>query len=272
MSARRASHAAAAAVVTVLLSLVLAGPSAPQATGEARAANRLTVYLVRGAQLTPVRRVTPSTAAVARAALTSLLTGPSATERRAGIGSTIPAGTALRSVAVRGGVAEVDLSSRFETGGGSTSMLLRVAQVVYTLTQFPTIRRVAFRIDGARVEAIGGEGVIVAPPVDRDDFQSQAPPILVEQPLPGDTVGSRLVVRGSANVFEARLVIELRRTSGQLVERVRISASAGTGTRGAFVARLDIPATVARARVVVYANSPKNGRPIHRVAVAVSVS
>ena len=54
-------------------------------------------------------------------------------------------------------------------------MRLRVAQVVYTLTQFPTIQRVAFALDGTPVEAIGGEGVVVWPPVGRAAFQDLAP-------------------------------------------------------------------------------------------------
>jgi spore germination protein GerM len=49
-------------------------------------------------------------------------------------------------------------------------MQLRVAQIVYTLTEFPIIERVRFRIDGAPVAAIGGEGVVVQPPVAREDF------------------------------------------------------------------------------------------------------
>jgi len=49
-------------------------------------------------------------------------------------------------------------------------MLTRVAQVVYTVTQFPAVQRVAFRLDGKPVSAIGGEGVVVDPPVTHADF------------------------------------------------------------------------------------------------------
>jgi len=48
-------------------------------------------------------------------------------------------------------------------------MLTRVAQVVYKVTQFPAVQRVAFLLDGKPVSAIGGEGV-VDPPVTRAAF------------------------------------------------------------------------------------------------------
>lgn len=229
----------------------------------------LAVYLVRGERVAPVRRLVPHTRAVARAALAALLRGPTADERRRGYRTAVPAGTSLRGVVLSGGVATVDLSRRFESGGGSLSMLLRVAQVVHTLTQFPSVERAAFELDGRPVGAIGGEGVIVSPPVGRKAFEGQAPPILVEQPLPGDRVGRTIVVRGTANVFEARLVAELRGPGGVLLVRRQVLASAGTGVRGSFSVRLAAASSARRLEVVVYARSPKNGAPIHRVSVPV---
>ena len=79
-----------------------------------------------------------------------------------------------RAVAASCG-AEVDLSAAFASGGGSLSMLTRVAQAVYTLTAFPTVHAVRFLIEGERVDAIGGEGVIVDPPPTRADLPGQAP-------------------------------------------------------------------------------------------------
>lgn len=255
----------AVAALTLLAALLVAG-----AAGRAQpsAPTKLTVYLVRGEHLAPVRRAVPRTPAVARAALAALLRGPTAAERAAGYSTCVPAGTALRGVHVSGRVATVDLTRRFQSGGGSLSMLLRVAQVVYTATQFTAVERVAFRLDGRPVEAIGGEGVVVSPPVGRADFDGQAPAILVERPLPGDLVGATVVVAGTANVFEARLVVELRSPGGRLLHRHAFSASAGTGTRGKF--RTQVAAPKGTFTVVVYAPSPKNGAPIHTVRVPVT--
>jgi len=101
------------------------------------------------------------------AALRRLLAGPSAAERAKGIVSEIPTGTGLRSVTLNGDVAAVDLTAAFSAGGGSTSMLARVWQVVYTATQVPEVRAVQILIGGRHVRALGGEGVMIDRPIER---------------------------------------------------------------------------------------------------------
>ncbi len=100
-------------------------------------------------------------------ALRALLAGPTPDEQRRGIVSEIPPGTALRSVRVQGGTAVVDLTSSFARGGGSTSMQARVWQVVYTGTQSRAASRVQILLDGRRVPALGGEGVLIGAPLRR---------------------------------------------------------------------------------------------------------
>ena len=148
--------------------------TAPSTT-TAPAAIPVDVFFIRDERVAPAsREVTPP--AVARGAMEALLAGPTAADQAGGLTSSIPAGTRLLGLRVTpAGVAEVDLSGEFASGGGSLSMLTRVAQVVYTLTSFPTVRSVRFLIDGERVEAIGGEGVIVDHPLTRDDVAGQAP-------------------------------------------------------------------------------------------------
>lgn len=261
-----------AGVVGAVTLLVLAVGSVGTGASTSARATPLTVYLVRGMHVAPVRRLLVTNGAPARAALRALLRGPTAVERSSGYSTAIPAGTALRSVTVAGGLATVDASGRFASGGGSTSMLLRVAQVVYTTTQFGGVDRVAFKLDGTLVRSVGGEGIVTLPPVARSSFESQAPPILVERPLPGDRVSNRVVVRGTANVFEARLVVELQTTGGTIVARRLVSATSGTGVRGTFAAALGSPARFRQAVVVVYTRSAKDGRPIGVVRIPVRLS
>jgi germination protein M len=227
------------------------------------------VYLVRSEHVSPVRRVVGPTPAVARAALAALMRGPTRAERRAGYSSAVPAGTGLRGIVLSGGIATLDLTRRFESGGGSLSMLLRVAQVVYTATQFPAVRGVAFRLDGRPVRAVGGEGVVVSPSVGRGQFEGQAPMILVERPLPGDAVGSTVRVSGTANVFEAQLVVDVRAAGGALLARRLVTATAGAGTRGSFDVSIRLPHGSRARTVVAYARSPKDGRPIAVVRIPV---
>src|SRR5687768_15194686 len=86
--------------------------------------------------LVPVLRTVPRSTAVATAAVRQLLLGPSSVERAATprVRTTIPAGVTLRGVRIGSGLATVDLSGRFDDGGGSASMMGRLAQLTYTLT------------------------------------------------------------------------------------------------------------------------------------------
>ena len=252
--------------------LVLAGmESTLPAAGPVPSGSSVVVYLVRGEHVAPVRRVVVRTAAPARASLTALLAGPTATERRLGYTTAIPAPTRLRSVSLSDRVLTVDLSSRFAAGGGSASMLLRVAQLVYTATAFPSVDRVAFRLDGKPVGAIGGEGVVVRPPVNRSTFEAEAPAILVEQPLPGDRVSTRLRIRGSANVFEAQFEIDVVTPSGARLAHRAVLASAGTGTRGGFDVTIPLASAARRLVVVAYDRSAKDGARIDLVRVPVTL-
>jgi spore germination protein GerM len=119
--------------------------------------------------LVGVQRPAASGVAAARveAALRRLLAGPSVAERAKGIVSEIPTGTGLRSVTLNGDVAAVDLTAAFSAGGGSTSMLARVWQVVYTATGIPEVHAVQILIAGRHVAALGGEGVMIDRPIAR---------------------------------------------------------------------------------------------------------
>jgi len=105
--------------------------------------------------------------ALAASTLRALLAGPSRSERSRGLLTEIPAGTVLRDVTINGGLATVDLGVSFAQGGGSTSMLARVWQVVYTATQFPEVASVQFLIGGRRVDTLGGEGLMIGAPLRR---------------------------------------------------------------------------------------------------------
>jgi len=265
------------ATVAMLCALLAAGcdggSTAETATGSTTTTatetrpvmSSVAVYLLRDGKVSPVRRTIESTPAVARAALTELLKGPTAGERADGLATAIPSGTALRDISLSDGVATVDVDGTFDDGGGSASMLGRVAQIVATLTRFPTIERVAFRIDGEPVQAVGGEGVVVDPPVGRRAIEEQTPQILVESPLPGDTVRSPIRLRGTANVFEATVSIDVRGANGKLLKRTFTTATSGTGTRGTFDTEVALPNGTGPVTVVAYESSAEDGRPLHVV-------
>jgi hypothetical protein len=135
------------AVAVAVLGLVLAGcgsdhavslgpapktssTSAADVTDTLRAPLSLEVWFVRAGRLVAASRTHVATRRVAAAALMALLGGPTASERAAGVTSAVPAGTRLLAVSIKRGVATVDLTSDYQSGGGSLSMQLRLGQVV----------------------------------------------------------------------------------------------------------------------------------------------
>lgn len=128
------------------------------------------VFLPRGEQVEALSRSVPRVPRIGTAALEQLLAGPTADEQAAGYGTEIPDGTRLRNLAITDGVATVDLSSTFESGGGTLALTIRVAQVVCTLDQFPTVDGVRFALDGTLVDVLSGDGLIVDEPVSCDDY------------------------------------------------------------------------------------------------------
>ncbi|MFC7614544.1 GerMN domain-containing protein [Actinokineospora soli] len=155
--------------------------SAPSPSAEPGAVVAGAVYFLRGERVVPVRRELAGPG-VAASAVRELLAGPSASERAAGMSSSVPDGTALRGVSLAGGTATVDLSGRYDDGGGTLSMTSRLAQVVFTLTQFSTVERVQFRVDGVPVREFGGEGIVLDRPRTRADFEELTPEVLVDSP------------------------------------------------------------------------------------------
>lgn len=210
----------------------------------------VSVYFLQGEELIVGESREPTTEGVAGEALRELLEGPNDFEQDVGLTSAIPSGTRLIGVDIDDGVARIDLSDEFESGGGSQSMQARVAQVVYTATQFAQVDRVRILIDGEEVDAIGGEGLVVEEPLAREDFEfggdfgdaSLVPPVLVEEPRLGEQVDSPVRIVGTANVFEATFQVEVVDGDGLIVAEQTVMATSGTGERGTFDAIVDFEA------------------------------
>jgi len=234
---------------------------APAATTE------LLVYFMRGEKLGAARRSVPRTAGVAAAAMRQLVAGPTSAEAAAGLGTSIPTGTRLRGVTIAAGVATVDLSARYASGGGSLSMFSRLGQVVYTLTQFPSVTSVRFSLDGKPVTEFSGEGIVLDRPQTRGDYEGVTPAILVERPAVGEIASLPLRVTGTANVFEAVVSYEVRDGTGAVLAHGTTMASCGTGCRGAFAQTIAVRPTTARGTLVMFEVSAKDGSRINVVRV-----
>ena len=232
----------------------------------------VSLYFVRGEFLGIGNARTAPANAAARTAMRRLLAGPTPSEKRIGLSSEIPKGTRLRGVTIANGVATVNLSREFESGGGALTMTLRVAQVVNTLTQFNGVNAVAFKIEGKTVESIGGEGVMVAPSVGRADFESTLPPIMLETPMPQGKIRTPVLLSGSANVFEATFTVRIKDASGKVIAEQPVKAISGTGTRGTFSTLVAFKATKhGKGSLTVFETSAKKGTPINVIKIPVKL-
>ncbi len=247
---------------------VSTSPNASSTTTLAEDTMTLNVYYSRDEKVCAATRTLPKTQEVGAAAVEALLEGPTATEKEAGLVTNIPEGTTLLGLEIQNRIATVDLSKEYESGGGSLSMFMRLTEVVFTLTQFPTVDGVKFKLDGKPIDVLGGEGIIIDHPMSRADFEDMSPAILVESPTVGNTVSSPLRVTGTANVFEAVFRINIVNWDGLIIADEIVTASSGTGTRGTF--DVTIPFTVDRAglgSLIVFSDSPKDGSQINVVEI-----
>lgn len=247
-----ASTVTTAAPLTSTTAAPLTTTTAPAATMDVR------VYFMRGEKLDVAHRTIAQTQQVATAATHELLAGPTSEEAATGLTTTVPAGTRLLGIDISSGTATVDLSGAFASGGGSLSMMARLAQVTFTLTQFPTVQGVTFRLDGKPVTAFGGEGIVLDHPATRAAFESVAPAILLESPGRGSVVQAPLRVTGTANVFEAQFQAELVAANGNVITTQPVHATSGTGTRGTFDVTIPF-ASSGKATLRVFDLSPKDG-------------
>ena len=241
--------------------------------GSAEGMRLYELWFTRDDALFVTWRPIPATEGIGRATLEELLAGPTGPEAQAGVVTTIPAETRLLGLNIEHGRATVDLSSEFESGGGSASMFARLAQVVYTLTQFPTVKRVNFMLDGEPVDVFSGEGIVLDHPVGRKDYTDLLPIILVKQPTIGKRITSPAGLWGSANVFEAHLDFIIKKTTAYEIAKDFTTATCGTGCRGEFIAELPFEVSEEQPGTVVVADSDADGdgRPQHEVRVPVTL-
>jgi hypothetical protein len=207
------------------------------------------VYFLLNGKVQPVARTVPSTRAVATAAYTELVKGPTMQEAGIGLTTSMPA----------------DAGSGWTIGIGSDGLLTldseplagaALAQAVYTLTQFP----------GRQTVVVNGTKHT------RNDFEDVTPAILVELPLPFERVAGKLRLAGSSNTFEATFQYELKDASGKVLAKHFVTATSGNGVRGTF--DVTIPFTVAGVQdgiLGVYENSAATGKRVHEVDIPLTL-
>ncbi|MDD3726263.1 MAG: GerMN domain-containing protein [Candidatus Ratteibacteria bacterium] len=144
--------------------------------------------------LVPVEREISRTNSIEekiRAAIELLLKGPNEKEKEQGLSTAMPEISTLINIKVEGDTVFLDFSKEIEQGGGTMLMTDRLAQIVYTATQFPPVSKVRLLINGEFIKYFSGEGITdVEGPMGRDNFNYAVKSIIGGQQNEGkDTSG-----------------------------------------------------------------------------------
>ena len=246
---------------------------APTATPTSGASRQIVLqtWFTRQGKLFATERTVPATISVGRAALDRLLAGPSAAEYAAGVRSQIPVGTRLLGLRITAGTATADFTSSFGSAASPSTMPLRIAQVVYTLAQFPSVTGVRFEINGQGVTVIGG--VPVQDPQTPAMYDGYLPAIIVLNPVIGEQVTGPVTVSGTADVFEAVVSVRILDSAGGEIARTFTTASCGTGCRGDYSVTVSYtvpgeePGTIE-----VFESSAKDGQPANVQQIPVTLA
>lgn len=101
----------------------------------------------------------------------ALLAGPLPEEASKNTVSLIPAGTQLIGASVKDGIATLNFNDNFEFNTfGIEGSIAQLMQVVYTATEFSTVNKVQFLIEGEKKDYLGTEGQWIGSPLSRASF------------------------------------------------------------------------------------------------------
>ncbi len=143
--------------------------ASPATTESATSTYPARVWFVRTDRIVPTTRALATPPAI-DGLVAALLDGPTETETASlGLRTALPGPEVLQGVSVAGGVATVDLAAAFSELP-PTEQLLSIAQLVTTLTSFPGVGQVSFRLEGEQISVPRGDGTLDANPVTADAY------------------------------------------------------------------------------------------------------
>ena len=274
---RRSFTTSASALALILLVSLAAAPTAAQeplppdqaAVGEP---TEVTLFFVRNGLLAPVHRVIamPEGKRIAEATMELLLDGPTDLEQAFGLRNELPFLVDLGAIRLDGaGVLTVTLEGELTRTGFAAEQPLAIAQIVHTLTQFPTVSAVRVLNERPGDPTAAALWAEVSPFLDvlltREDVDAAVGGVMFEQPALGDRITTPLRLSGYANVFECQFQVRLLDLDGTVLGRVNVCAEFGEHP-GRFETVLDFDADASRSEMVLlvvgYTGGASSERPL----------
>lgn len=181
-----------------------------------------------------------------------------------------PSGTQVLGVSRSGEIATITLSEQVgvhRTDAGTAQIAAQ--QLVHTATAADrSIRSVRLAIGSQDTNSLFGH-VVGQAPFSRAPEVDVIAPVWIIDPYEGATLPGTFTVGGSANVFEATVSYVVRR-DGAIVAEDSIQATSGTGTRGEWLVRLNLPP--GEYVIEAFETSAEDGRPLFIDSKRVTVS
>jgi hypothetical protein len=240
---------------------------APQMTNVAVYYTKVTdnnFYLVR-----EVHRV-KKTPAIAQTALNELIKGKPVTP---GAYRVLSPDTKVLGINNNQGLATVNFSPEvLKANVGAEGEALGIASIVNTLTEFPTIQKVSFTVDGSVEKAIDwwGHVGLSEQPFSRNLADVWEPAIWVTTPSSGQMITSPVEISGSARVFEATVNYRIKDDKGKILDEGSTNAAEGAPGRGDFLIKTNFEtAGSGKGQIEVFWASPKDGSELDKVIIPV---
>ncbi len=121
--------------------------------------------------LSPVTQQIVTASSPLTAVMKSLLEGPNPSDLSRGYLSLIPTGTRLLSIRVEDSTAFLSFSEDFQFNTlGMEGYSAQLKQIVYTATEFSTVKQVQILIEGKVREFLGSESIPIGSPLTRSSF------------------------------------------------------------------------------------------------------
>jgi germination protein M len=150
---------------------------APSGSAEVKRQERIsTVYFMKSAPdgaitLQPAKRRVVYDKNPLSATIEKLLEGPTREEQKQGLINLMPRGSKLLGASVKEGLVELDFNEAFRFNDlGREGSFLQLKQLVWSVTEFPSVRSVKILLEGKKVDYLGPEGLALSGTLTRESF------------------------------------------------------------------------------------------------------